>query len=90
VRRAGSEIKLTGVEFSLLEKLLRVHGQVAGRDELSREVLKKRPSPFDRSLDVHVSNLRKKLGPMPDGSERIKTVRGQGYLYVKPASANGE
>lgn len=90
VRRSGSEITLTGVEFSLLEMLVRNHGQVAGRDELSREVLKKRPSPFDRSLDVHVSNLRKKLGPMPDGSERIKTVRGQGYLYVNPTVNNGQ
>ena len=61
---------------------------MADRDGLSRDVLKKRPSPFDRSLDVHVSNLRKKLGPMPDGSERIKTVRGQGYLYVNPAAAS--
>jgi two-component system response regulator CpxR len=89
VRCAGSEIRLTGVEFSLLEMLVRSHGQVAGRDELSREVLKKRPSPFDRSLDVHLSNLRKKLGPMPDGSERIKTIRGQGYLYVNPAGSAG-
>jgi len=89
VRCSGEEMRLTGVEFSLLEKLVRAHGQVAGRDELSREVLMKRPSPFDRSLDVHVSNLRKKLGPMPDGSERIKTVRGQGYLYVNPATEKG-
>ncbi len=89
VHCSGCEIQLTGVEFSLLEKLVRTHGQVAGRDELSREVLKKRPSPFDRSLDVHVSNLRKKLGPMPGGGERIKTIRGQGYLYVNPAGTEG-
>jgi DNA-binding response OmpR family regulator len=89
VQCAGNEVRLTGVEFSLLEQLVRSPGQVSGRDELSREVLKKRPSPFDRSLDVHVSNLRKKLGPMADGSERIKTVRGQGYLYVNPATETG-
>ncbi len=89
VQCAGNEVRLTGVEFSLLEQLVRSPGQVSGRDELSREVLKKRPSPFDRSLDVHVSNLRKKLGPMSDGSERIKTVRGQGYLYVNPATETG-
>lgn len=89
VQCAGTEVRLTGVEFSLLEQLVRSPGQVTGRDELSRDVLKKRPSPFDRSLDVHVSNLRKKLGPMPDGGERIKTVRGQGYLYVNPATGNG-
>jgi len=89
VQCAGREVKLTGVEFSLLEQLVRTPGQVADRDGLSREVLKKRPSPFDRSLDVHVSNLRRKLGPMPDGSERIKTVRGQGYFYVNPAGGGG-
>jgi len=86
----GREVQLTGVEFSLLELLVRKVGQVATRDELSREVLGKRPSPFDRSLDVHVSNLRKKLGHMPGGGERIKTIRGQGYLYVSPAAAGGE
>jgi two-component system response regulator CpxR len=85
VRCAGREVKLTGVEFGLLEQLVRSPGQVADRDGLSRKVLKKRPSPFDRSLDVHVSNLRRKLGPMPDGRERIRTVRGQGYFYVNPA-----
>jgi DNA-binding response OmpR family regulator len=46
-------------------------------------VLGRSASTFDRSLDVHLSNLRKKLGPLADGSERIKTVRGVGYLYVR-------
>jgi two-component system response regulator CpxR len=47
-------------------------------------VLKRPYSPFDRSIDVHVSNLRKKLGRYGDGSERIKTLRGEGYLYALP------
>ena len=51
---------------------------------LFREVLGRRPAAFDRSLDVHVSNLRKKLGALPGGGERIKTVRGLGYQYVRP------
>jgi len=82
-------VELTGVEFSLLEVLVRRAGQVVGRDELTREVLGRRPSPFDRALDVHVSALRRKLGPLPGGGERIKTVRGVGYLYVRPARGVG-
>ncbi|MCG6964263.1 MAG: response regulator transcription factor [Acidobacteria bacterium] len=79
----GSEtVRLTGTEFSLLELLARNAGQVMTREQLSREVLERRPSAFDRSLDVHVSNLRRKLGPRPDGDDRIKTVRGRGYVLT--------
>jgi two-component system response regulator CpxR len=85
VRRSGEELQLTGIEFSLLEVLVRGAGTVLERDDLSRQVLGRRASSFDRALDVHLSNLRKKLGPLADGSERIKTVRGVGYLYVRPA-----
>ena len=85
VRVGGEEVRLTGIEFGLLEILVRGAGTVVDRRELSHEVLGRRASTFDRSLDVHISNLRKKLGPLPDGSERIKTVRGMGYLYVRPA-----
>jgi two-component system response regulator CpxR len=86
VRRGGVGIELTGAEFAILEALLRAAGTVVGRDELSRQALGRRSSAFDRSLDVHLSNLRRKLGPLPGGGERIKTVRGVGYLYVKPSS----
>jgi two-component system response regulator CpxR len=75
------EVKLTGMEFSLLEYLVRNSGEVVSRDELTREVLGKIPSPYDRSLDVHISNLRKKLAIGPIGLERIKAIRGAGYLY---------
>jgi two-component system response regulator CpxR len=85
VRRSGEELQLTGIEFSLLEVLVKGAGTVLERDDLSRQVLGRRASSFDRALDVHLSNLRKKLGPLPDGSIRIKTVRGVGYLYVRPA-----
>jgi len=85
VLRGGEPVDLTGVEFSLLETLLREAGHVVTRETLNRTVLGRRPSPFDRALDVHVSALRKKLGPLPGGGERIKTVRGVGYLYVRPA-----
>jgi two-component system response regulator CpxR len=68
------------VEFKLLEALLRTPGKVVSRDALSRAALDRPLSPFERSLDVHMSNLRKKLGPGPDGSPRIRTLRSEGYL----------
>jgi len=80
---ADVEITLTGVEFSLLEALVRSAGSVVERNELSRAALFRRASAFDRSLDVHISNLRRKLGPTEKGGERIKTVRGVGYQYVR-------
>jgi DNA-binding response OmpR family regulator len=81
-RRAGEEIALTAVEFNLLARFLWSAGTVLAREEIVRTVLGREFSPFDRSIDVHVSNLRKKLGLRRDGSERIKGVRGVGYLYV--------
>ena len=81
VRRAGEPVDLTTVEFDLLKVFLRLAGRVIPRDELVRTVLSRAFSPFDRSIDTHVSNLRRKLGPTPDGLERIKGVRGVGYQY---------
>jgi len=83
VRRGSAEVALTGIEFELLQRLVQAAGMVVSRNDLSQEVLGRRPSTFDRSLDVHLSNLRRKLGPLPDGGERIKTVRGVGYQYVR-------
>ena len=62
--------------------LLRQAGQVIKKEDLSEKVLERELSPFDRSLDMHISNLRKKLGTREDGSERIKTVRSVGYIYT--------
>lgn len=83
VRRAREAVELTVVEYDLLEKLLRAPGRVVTREELVRDVLHRNLSPFDRSIDMHVSNLRKKLGHQVAGVERIKTVRGVGYIYAK-------
>jgi two-component system response regulator CpxR len=80
----GKPVELTAVEFSMLEILLRMAGQVVNRDTLAKEVLGRRLSPFDRSIDVHVSSLRRKIGLQPNGSERIKTIRGTGYQYLLP------
>ena len=84
VRRRGTTVDLTTVEFDLLAILIRVAGSTVGREDLVRNVLGREFSPFDRSIDTHVCNLRRKLGPLEDGGERIKGVRGAGYLYVSP------
>ncbi len=78
----GTEINLTSVEFGLLHDLLREAGKVVKKEDLSESVLERKLSPFDRSLDMHISNLRKKLGVRADGSERIKTIRSVGYIYT--------
>lgn len=80
------EVELTGVEFKLLEALLRSPGRVVSRDRLARWALDRPLEPCDRSLDVHVSNLRRKLGTFADGSPRIRTLRGEGYLLACPGS----
>lgn len=86
VIRDGRNIELTTVEFSLLHELLKMTGQVVSREELTSKVLDRKLSTFDRSIDVHVSSLRKKLGHEISGRERIKTIRGVGYLYAHPSS----
>ncbi len=85
VRRHGETVNLTSVEFDLLEVLLQSPGQVISRETLTRDVLGREFSPFDRSIDTHVCNLRKKIGQLPQGTERIKGVRGIGYVYALPA-----
>lgn len=82
VRRESLAIELTVVEYSLLEKFLQAPGRVLTREELVKEVLHRELSPFDRSIDTHVSNLRKKIGHEVNGVERIKTIRGVGYIYA--------
>ena len=83
VRRGGQPVDLTAVEYSLLERLLRSPGRILERGDLVKDVLHRELSPFDRSIDTHVSNLRKKLGHQVNGVERIKTVRSVGYIYAK-------
>lgn len=90
VRRQGQVVNLTTVEFDLLEALLKKAGQIIGRETLTRDVLGREFSPFDRSIDTHVCNLRKKIGPLDDGTERIKGVRGIGYLYAVPAATGAK
>lgn len=74
----GRRIELTDVEFALLEALMRAPGKVVAREEISESVLGRKFHPFDRSLDMHVSRLRRKLSERA-GEERVKTIRGIGY-----------
>jgi two-component system response regulator CpxR len=76
------DLNLTSVEFELLYALLRDAGKIVKKEDLSETVLERKLSPYDRSLDMHISNLRKKIGPRPDGSDRIKTIRSVGYIYT--------
>jgi two-component system response regulator CpxR len=84
VKHAGQPVDLTSVEFNLLEVLLREAGRVVTREELVSAVLSRKFSPFDRSIDMHVSKVRKKLGDLNGDAEHIKTVRGVGYIFARP------
>ena len=77
----GQKLDLTTVEFAILETLMRLAGQVVSRDDLVKRALGRKLYEYDRSIDVHVSSLRKKLGQGSEEVERIKTVRNVGYLY---------
>jgi DNA-binding response OmpR family regulator len=82
VRRSGQLIDLTTAEFDLLRVLLQQAGQVVPRESLFQEVLGREFAIFDRSIDNHVSSLRRKLGPRVNGVDRIKSVRNVGYQYA--------
>jgi two-component system response regulator CpxR len=84
VLRSGEPVELTSVEFSLLEALLREAGHVVTREHLALAVLGRKFSPFDRSIDMHVSKVRKKLGDSEGSPDLIKTIRGSGYIYARP------
>lgn len=77
----GKALELTSTEFSILALLLQRSGEVVEKKDLYLAALGREPVAYDRSIDMHVSNLRRKLGPAKDGSERIETIRGFGYQY---------
>jgi two-component system response regulator CpxR len=86
-RRSSEIVELTTIEFDLLEVLMKASGRVVPRKDLFRTGLDREFSAFDRSVDVHIGHLRGKLGLLPDGTQRIRTVRNVGYLYAQPAMA---
>lgn len=85
-RRGEYLLCLTAVEFDLLVLLVEAAGTVVSREQIARDVLDRKLESFDRSVDTHISHLRRKLGPHADGQERIKTVRSVGYIYTVPAN----
>lgn len=78
----GQDLDLTGTEFALLQILMQHPGQILSRELLSLEILGKRLTPYDRAIDMHISNLRKKLPERNDDLPWFKTLRGRGYLLV--------
>lgn len=79
--RGGEPVDLTSTEFSILSELLQHRGEVVSKRDLYLSALGREPVPHDRSVDMHVSNLRRKLGQDPRGENRIETIRGIGYQY---------
>jgi DNA-binding response OmpR family regulator len=79
--REGQAVELTSTEFSILLELLLHRGDVVSKRDLYVSALGREPVPHDRSVDMHVSNLRRKLGNDPRGDSRIETIRGIGYQY---------
>lgn len=82
ILQQGQEVALTGAEFDILLLLISSAGEVVSRDDIAQQALGRNIAPFDRSVDNHVSNLRKKLGAQYNGIERIRSVRGNGYIYA--------
>jgi DNA-binding response OmpR family regulator len=80
----GESLTLTPVEYDLLASLARARGRVKSREQLLEECRDRNYDVFDRSIDVHISALRKKLGDDPKEPRYIKTVRSAGYLYIRP------
>jgi len=87
VTRGGVEVNLTTVEFNVLAALLKAAGNVVTREEMTSLVLGHKFSVMDRSVDVHVSNIRRKLSGELDKPDPIKTLRGVGYLYMAPVGS---
>ena len=82
VHCASQEVLLTGTEFQMLHLLMDAPGEIVSKETLSQKVLGRRLAPFDRSIDMHLSNIRKKL-QRADDEDKIKTVRGAGYVFIQ-------
>jgi len=82
ILESGSELTLTSSEYNILSVLLSHAGKVVEKNELTEQALGKRHGPFDRTLDVHIGRIRKKLAEPEHGESRIKTVRGVGWLLA--------
>lgn len=74
-------VELTGTEYQIIEHLMAKPGEIVSKTEISEQVLKRKLSAFDRSIDMHVSNIRRKLLPFSP-SDKLKTIRGAGYIFL--------
>ncbi len=83
----GNPLVLTSTEFDLLALLMREAGRVVSKERISQSVLGRPLGPYDRSIDVHVSNLRRKIGDAGDGTSPITTIHRSGYLLRLEAEA---
>ena len=81
VTMAGNYLELTNAEFNILEMLIKSPGQAFSKEELTEYALGRKYTAYDRSIDVHISNLRNKLGDNPQGETIVKTVRCFGYMF---------
>jgi two-component system response regulator CpxR len=79
---AGKVLDLTATEYQILLLLMQNHGELVTRETISEQCLGRRLMAYDRSIDMHISHVRKKLGQDQRSNERIKTIRGVGYQYV--------
>ena len=77
---AGETVELTAVEFDILDVLMSAAGRVVSRDDISLRLYQREASPFDRSIDVHLSHIRRKLG---EAGGLIRTIRGAGYIFTQ-------
>lgn len=77
----GEVLELTNAEFNILEMLIKSPGQAFSKEELTEYALGRKYTAYDRSIDVHISNLRNKLGDNEEGEPIIKIVRGFGYMF---------
>lgn len=84
VKLEGKEISVTGAEFTVLELLVRSVGQVISKEALTEQALGRKLTPYDRSIDVHVSNIRKKLSSQGASKDLIINIRGAGYMLTQP------
>jgi DNA-binding response OmpR family regulator len=86
--RNGATLRLTSAEFAILRLLMESAGQPVKKDQLTELALGRNYTPYDRSIDVHIGNLRRKLGVGDDYDSVIKTIRGRGYLFVASAASS--
>lgn len=84
----GQAVELTTLEFDILEQLMRAAGRVLSRDALMEALYNRKATPYDRSMDMHISHLRKKLEC--GGRNLIKTIRGVGYQFAKTQEDGAE